>query len=93
MLNANKSSLFTKNKKSFFSIDLKVSDNLHTYRAQLHTKFWHILECLRVILVGFSGILHTREIFFYTAEYGFYEKPRTAVKSEPVTRLLQFFGW
>ena len=63
MLNANKSSLFAKKLKSFCSIDLKAYKNLHTYRTQFHIKFGHILRWLWVILGGFMGILHNREIF------------------------------
>ena len=87
MLNGKMSSLFTKNEKSFCSIDLKVYKHLQTEKTHLHTKFGRILSCLSGILGAFSGILHNLEMFC------FYEKPRTAVKSEPVTRLLQFFGW
>ena len=79
--------------KSFCSIDLKVYKHLQTYKTHLHTKFERILSCLSGILGAFSGIFIIWRCFDHVEEYGFYEKPRTAVKSEPVTRLLQFFSW
>ena len=51
-------------------------------------RIWAHFEKLSGILGGVSGIFHNWDV------RGLLQKnPQTAVKSKPVTLLLQFFGW